>query len=337
MIDPALLESLIPDQIPGLAIGLVTPTSMSTQIAGYRALVPDRELLTIDTRFDLASLTKVVVTTTIILQLIDEGRLSLDTTIQSILPNYIHPVTTIHDVLTHQSGLPADDPAYRQCADAQVLRQFTLTHPLSVQPRSHVIYTDFGFLILGWVIEALEGPLDRVTQRRIAQPLGCSLGFLPKDPMNCAPTEDSPTRGVIRGVVHDGKAFKMNGVAGNAGCFATLGDVCTFVQSFLDGRHRLLGANALSLLRQTHTKGLDHERTLGWYRHDPSCAFGQFVSEDCLFHTGFTGTSITIDFERQIGLVLLTNRVHPHRDNASITPIRNLLHDQVFSKFPVNL
>ena len=337
MIDPALLESLIPDQIPGIAIGVVTPTSVSTHIAGFRALVPEREALTISTRFDMASLTKVVVTTTIILQLIDVGRLSLDTTIQSILPDYIHPQTTIHDLLTHQSGLPADDPAYRQCVDAQALKHFTLTHPLSVQPRTQVIYTDFGFLILGWVIEAVEGPLDQITQRRIAEPLGCTLGFLPRDPLECAPTEVTTARGVIRGIVHDGKAFKMDGVAGNAGCFATLEDLCTFVQSFLDGRYRLLSARSLALLRQTHTKGLDHDRTLGWYRHDPSCAFGQYVSDDCLFHTGFTGTSISIDFERQIGLVLLTNRVHPYRDNASITPIRNRVHDQVFSKFPINL
>ena len=338
MIEPALLQSWIPKHIPGIAIGIVTPDSVSTQIYGDRAWIPEREPLTLDTRFDLASLTKVVVTTTIVLQLIEEGRLSLETTIQSILPDYRHPMTTIHDLLTHQSGLPADDPAYRHCVDATALRQFTLTHPLSVQPRTQVIYTDFGFLILGWVIEALEGPLNLLTQRRIVQPLGLrALGYSPKDPSVCAPTEVTSARGVIRGVVHDGKAFKMGGVAGNAGCFATLDDVCTFVQSFLDGHHRLLLDQSLRVLRQTHTKGLDHVRSLGWYRHDPGFSFGHRVREDCLFHTGFTGTSITIDFKRRIGLVLLTNRIHPSRDNPHITAIRNALHDEVFSSFPLNL
>lgn len=338
MIESAWIESLIPDQIPGIAIGIITPTTITTQYHGFRALIPSREVLTPETRFDLASLTKVVVTTTIVLQLIEEGTLTLDTTIQSILPAFLHPTLTIRDLLTHQSGLPADDPAYRRCIDAQALKQFTLTHPLSVQPRTQVIYTDFGFLILGWVIEALEGPLDQVTQRRIAAPLGLSsFGYLPADPNVCAPTEVTATRGVIRGVVHDGKAFLMNGVAGNAGCFATLSDVCTFVQSFMDKKHRLLNETSIALLRQNHTKGRDHVRSLGWYRHDPSCAFGHFVSEDCLFHTGFTGTSITIDFEQQIGLVLLSNRIHPSRDNPHITAIRNSLHDAIFSKLSRNL
>ena len=334
MIDRSQLEALIPDQIPGIAIGIVTPTSITTEVVGYAALVPQREPLRLQTRFDLASLTKVVITTPIILQLIDEGRLSFSTPIQSILPEYVHAQTTIGDLLTHQSGLPADDPNYKTCKDAAALRHFTLTHPLSVAPRTHVIYTDFGFLILGWVIEALEGPLDAVAKRRIAQPLGCStLGYSPDDPLTCAPTEVSPTRGLIRGVVHDGKAFLMQGVAGNAGCFATLQDVCVFTQSFLDDRQRGVSNASIAQLRQTHTVGLDFKRTWGWYRHDPSCAFGQHVSEDCLFHTGFTGTSITIDFAKHVGLVILTNRIHPTRDNPHITAIRNAVHDAVFSKF----
>jgi CubicO group peptidase (beta-lactamase class C family) len=334
MINPSLLETLIPDQIPGIAVGIVTPTTIATQIVGYSALVPQREPLRANTRFDLASLTKVVITTTILLQLVEEGQLRFSTPIQSILPDFIHPHITVGDLLSHQSGLPADDPHYKTCQDAAALRRFTLTHPLSVEPRTRVIYTDFGFLILGWVIEALEGSLDEVAQRRIAQPLGLTtLGFNPEPALACAPTEVSPTRGVIRGVVHDGKAFVMNGVAGNAGCFATLQDVCRFTQSFLDDRHRLLSKESLAQLRQSHTVGLDFQRTWGWYRHDPSCAFGHYVSDDCLFHTGFTGTSITLDFTKQIGLVILTNRIHPTRDNPHITTIRNTLHDAVFSRF----
>jgi CubicO group peptidase (beta-lactamase class C family) len=334
MIHPSMLETLIPDQVPGIALGIVTPTTITTHVVGYSALVPHREVLKADTRYDLASLTKVVITTTIILQLIDEGRLDFSTPIQAILPAYSHPQTTVGDLLTHQSGLPADDPTYKSCQDAMELRHFTLTHPLSVEPRTRVIYTDFGFLILGWVIEALEGPLDKVAKRRIAQPLGLTtLGYKPEASQVCAPTEVSVTRGVIRGVVHDGKAFLMNGVAGNAGCFATLQDLCVFTQSFLDDRQRLLSKASMAQLRQTHTVGLDFKRTWGWYRHDPSCAFGHQLSEDCLFHTGFTGTSIAIDFTKQVGVVILTNRIHPTRDNPHITAIRNTVHDAVFSEF----
>jgi CubicO group peptidase (beta-lactamase class C family) len=334
MINRTVLEALIPDQIPGIALAVVTPTDITTQVVGYCALIPQREPLRTDTRYDLASLTKVVITTTIVLQLIDEGRLSLSTPVQSILEAFVHPTITIGDLLTHQSGLPADDPHYKTCRTASALKHFTLTLPLQVQPRTKVIYTDFGFLILGWVIEALEGPLDQVALRRVAQPLGLTtLGYLPESAPACAPTEVSPTRGIIRGSVHDGKAFLMNGVAGNAGCFGTIQDLGEFVRSFLDGSHRLLSASSLALLRQTHTEGRDHVRSLGWYRHDASCAFGQFISADCLFHTGFTGTSITIDFEKQVGLVMLTNRIHPSRDNPHITTIRNTVHDAIFSQF----
>lgn len=329
-IDPIWL-----DHVPGIAVGVVTPNTMELQFNGCKAWEPERETLTSDTLYDLASLTKVVFTTTVILQLIEEGRLALTTRIQSILPEYIHPETTVGDLLTHQSGLPADDPAYKQCRDAAALRHFVLSHSLTYTPRTQVVYTDFGFLILGWVIESIEGPLDEVLNRRIKQRLGLrDLCFRPNDPQRCAPTERTTHRGLIRGSVHDGKAYLMGGIAGNAGCFSTLSDLCRFAQSFLDEKYSLLSKTTFDLLRQTHTQGLDHVRTLGWYRHDPSCAFGHLISEDCLFHTGFSGTSIAIDFERQVAVVILTNRVHPLRDNPFIQPIRNSLHDAVFSQFP---
>ena len=333
IIDPVWL-----DKVPGIALGVVTPSTLQTHVVGRRSIEPQPEPLTEDTLFDLASLTKVIFTTTVILQLIEEGRLTLETPIQSILADYVHPQTTIADLLTHQSGLPADDPLYRRCADAQALRTFVLTHPLTYSPNHQVVYTDFGFLILGWVIERLDGPLDEVLHRRINDRLGLTdLCFLPQDPMRCAPTENSAQRGLIRGVVHDGKANKMGGVAGNAGCFSTLHDVCRFAQSFLDGQHRLLSEGSLAVLRQTQTLGLDHVRTYGWYRHDPSCAFGQHMSPDCLFHTGFSGTSIAIDFERQLAVVILTNRIHPSRDNPHIQALRHHLHDAVLTWFDENL
>lgn len=336
--NPLVLDPIWLDRVPGIALGRVSSSTIETQVFGLRAWEPQREPLTLDTLYDLASLTKVVFTTTVILQLIEEGRLELSTRIQTILPDFVHAATTVADLLTHQSGLPADDPNYKHCEDARSLRHFVLTHPLSTAPNTQVIYTDFGFLILGWVIETLDGPLDAVLERRINQRLGIQdLCFRPSDPMRCAPTEITAQRGVIRGIVHDGKAYLNGGLSGNAGCFGSVVALCRFAQSFLDKKEVLLSNTTLKLLRQTHTNGLDHVRTLGWYRHDPSCSFGQFVSADCLFHTGFSGTSITIDFEKDLALVILTNRIHPSRENPHIVALRNTLHDAVFSDISVNL
>jgi CubicO group peptidase (beta-lactamase class C family) len=321
-------EITLAQRVPCIALGFLTSSYTETWISGNRALVPQVEKLTEDTLFDMASLTKVIVTTTLMLKLIEDKRLNLETKVSSLLADFKHTEITVLHLLTHTSGLPADHKGYRDHCGKEALRSFIMDLPLCEDPDSKVIYTDFGFILLGFIIERLMGPLDESAKRFIFDPLKMKdSGYCPVDKNRCAPTENSAQRGLIRGVVHDGKAFCLNQVSGNAGIFSSLKDTLIFTKMILSDDQRVLNNSTKALLHTTYTASLDHQRTLGWYRHDDSCSFGSLASQDVLYHTGFSGTSIYIDFERQLAIVLLTNRVHPHRDNDQIQSIRSMIHD----------
>jgi len=321
-------EMTLAQRVPCIALGFLTSSSIDTWISGNRALVPQMEKLTEDTIFDMASLTKVIVTTTLILKLIEEGHLSLGTKVSAILPDFKHPEITVLHLLTHTSGLAADHKGYKDHCGKEALRSFIMELPLSELPNTKVIYTDFGFILLGFMIEVLMGPIDVCAKKYIFDPLEMKdSAYCPLDRNRCAPTENSAQRGVIRGIVHDGKAFCLGGVSGNAGVFSTLKDTLSFAKSILTDDERLLKNTTKALLHHTYTASLDHQRTLGWYKHDDSCSFGTQASQDILYHTGFSGTSIYIDFERHLAIIVLTNRVHPNRDNEHIQPIRSMIHD----------
>ena len=331
LIQHTLDEITSAQTVPCIALGFLTQTQSEVWISGNQALVPEVEALKRDAQFDLASLTKVVVTTTLILKLVEKGKLSLETPISSILTDFRYPDITVFHLLTHTSGLCADHKGYKDHVGVEALRRFIMDLPLSETPGKRVVYTDFGFILLGWVVEALMGPLDQAAKNEIFEPLGMKdTGYRPADPLRCVPTELSAHRGLIRGVVHDGKANNLGGVSGNAGIFSTIDDLMRFVQSLLFDE-RLLRKLTKTLLRQTHTQGLDFKRTLGWYRKDPTCALGPLVSQDILYHTGFSGTSILIDYEAQSAIVILTNRVHPKRDNDSIQDLRLRLHNLIYT------
>lgn len=336
MIDSVLIQKTLDEftsaqTVPCIALGFFSKDEAQTWISGNRALVPQVEALTPDTLFDLASLTKVVVTTTLILKLIEKGKLKLSDSVASILPDFTHPQITIFHLLTHTSGLLTDQSGYKPYVGKEAMRHFVMALPLTDEPGTKVVYTDIGYLLLGFIIETLWGPLDVLSRQEIFIPLGMKdTGYCPSDPLRCAPTEVSAHRGLIRGVVHDGKAHNLGCVSGNAGIFSTLDDLMKFCQSLLLDE-RLIRNSTKTLLRQTHTSGLDHVRTLGWYRKDPSCALGPLVSEDILYHTGFSGTSILIDFSAQRAIVILTNRIHPTRDNDRIQDLRLQLHTLIYT------
>lgn len=202
--------------------------------------------------------------------------------------------------------------------------------PLSKKWGTQVIYTDFGFILLGLIIEYFMGPLDEIAKAIIFEPLGMNdTRYCPSDTQRCAPTEDHPQRGLIKGIVHDGKAFCMGQVSGNAGLFSTLSDTMTFAKMMLTQDERVLRNSSKALLHTSYTEKLNLNRTLGWFRYDPSWSFGPLVSQDVLYHTGFSGTSIYIDFNHQLAIVILTNRVHPTRDNDKIQAVRIRLHNLI--------
>lgn len=273
------------------------------------------------TIYDLASLTKVVGTTTAAMILFDEGRLDLDSPVSRYIPEFgggTRDLVTVRHLLTHRSGLPAGRELWRIASSASHARQIVLSTPLACPPGACFIYSDLGADVLGWVVEAVSGlRLDMYLTERVFKPLGMNdTYFNPPDSVRhrIAPTEVAPPRGYpVRGEVHDENAFALGGVAGHAGLFSTAADLAVFAQMMLNGGSyddvRIVSDSTVALF----TKRAAGTRALGWDTADGQGGSGEYLTEAAYGHTGFTGTSMWIDPEREMFVVLLTNRVHAAR------------------------
>jgi CubicO group peptidase (beta-lactamase class C family) len=279
------------------------------------AVLPDRTI------YDLASLTKVIGTTTAAMILYDEGKLDLDERVTHYLPAFSggnKDLVTVRELLEHRSGLPAGRDLWRHAHTPEEAKQLVLETPLEYRPDHGQIYSDLGADVLGWVIEAISGvPLDRFLTDRVFQPLGMNdTEFRPADSLvyRIAPTEVSPPRGYpLQGEVHDENAYALGGVAGHAGLFGTASDLAVFAQMMLDGgtyNGARIVADSTVRLFTTRASG---DRALGWEVADGTHGAGNYLSSDAYGHTGFTGTSIWIDPDREMFVILLTNRVHAPR------------------------
>jgi CubicO group peptidase (beta-lactamase class C family) len=273
------------------------------------------------TIYDLASLTKVVGTTTALMVLYDEGKIALDAPVAQYLPDFTGGAkdrVTIRMLLEHRSGLPAGRDIWRMAATPTEARAVVISTPLACDPGRCYEYSDLGADILGFVVESVSGQrLDEFLSQRVWQPLGMTdTYFLPADSLRprIAPTELAPPRGYpLRGEVHDENAFALGGVAGHAGLFSTAADLSVFAQMMLNGGEyngtRIVADSTVALF----SKRAAGTRALGWDTCGGSGSCGQYLGEDAYGHTGFTGTSLWIDPERDMFVVLLTNRVHDAR------------------------
>ncbi|MGA9868334.1 MAG: serine hydrolase [Acetobacteraceae bacterium] len=305
-IDP--LADAVAQRLPGAVLGLVTESGdRAVHVVGDAQREPERVAMRRGTWFDLASLTKVLFTTPIILRLADQGRITLDDPLASVIPDLrqydlgaLERRLTFRQCLAHQTHLPAVEPLYTYGQDQVTLRAFILQRAWTAGP---AVYSDINFILLGIAIERLTGhPLGE-------QIVPDGFSFHP-DPAVCAATERCTWRGrVLRGEVHDENAFALGGAAGHAGLFATIDGV-------LDAALELLGGSepALAAIRTRHSP----TRTLGWEARHAGWSGGDACSEATIGHTGFTGTGLWIDFNRGVAWALLTNRVHPtrHRDSG---------------------
>lgn len=290
---------------------------------------PDR------TVYDIASLSKVVGTTTAVMLLVEDGRMSLDDPVQAYLPEftgYNKDRVTIRHLLTHTSGLPAGSDGAGPTPEETVLRLMRV--PLQHAPGMHVEYSDVGFVILFAAAERAAGePLYRLLDRRVFEPLGMvSTGYVMGEGcMRCAGT--SRTRGdAFRGRVHDPISRRLGGVAGNAGLFSTAHDLARFAAMMANGG-TLEGVTIFrpATVRQfTARQPGTGTRALGW--DTPGApgtgAFGSRISDRSFGHTGFTGTSIWIDPERGTWVVLLANRTYEEGPNR-MQALRRTVHDRV--------
>ena len=273
------------------------------------------------TIYDLASLTKVVGTTTAIMVLYDQGKVRLDDPVSIYVPEFSggeKDRVTVRMLLEHRSGPPAGRDLWRIAHSPEEARAAVIATPLGCEPGRCYEYSDLGADMLGFVVESASGErLDQFLAERVFQPLGMTDTFFrPADSLKTrvAPTEVAPPRGYpLQGEVHDENAYALGGVAGHAGLFSTAADLAVFAQMMLNGGEyngtRIVADSTVALF----TKRAAGTRALGWDTCAGSGGCGQYLGEDAYGHTGFTGTSLWLDPDRDMFVVLLTNRVHEAR------------------------
>jgi CubicO group peptidase (beta-lactamase class C family) len=368
-VDDRVLRGIADSVAPGAALAVARHGKL-VRLRGYGRLDwdPASVAVTPFSLYDIASLTKVVGTATAVMILSSEGLLGLDDPVVRYLPEFARgdprkADITVRDLLLHRGGLPPFEPFYDEVDGLDQMKEAVYDLPLASPPRAHAEYSDIGFMVLGWVVEAASGePLASFVDRRIMEPLGMSdTGYTPDsaERARIAPTE----RGTayrpyhIRGEVHDENAHAMGGVAGHAGLFATAQDLAVFAAvmasggmlercDYVAGAGTPCGATSIPIRTRmwdgaavrafttrvgegTTPSGEPSSWALGWDTPSGASTAGDYFSERSFGLTGFTGTSIWIDPELDLFVVLLTNRVNPTRENTRHAAFRRELHDLV--------
>jgi CubicO group peptidase (beta-lactamase class C family) len=295
----------------------------------------------LDTIFDLASLTKVMATTPLVMRAIIEGRLTLDSKVGEFLDGWADDdrrEVRVRQLLDHSSGLPAHRKFWESCRGRLEYERALRTVPLERPPGAASVYSDLGFMVLGFMVEMAAGaPLD--TQfAALRRAWDGATTFNPSRTLldRIAPTEyDAGRGGAIHGDVHDENARALGGVAGHAGLFGTAGDVGSFARLVLSTFHgeTVLGRPSLMRTFTTQSQVPSSSRALGWDTMRPTSSCGSLMSADAVGHTGFTGTSLWIDHARDLYVVLLTNRIHPTRANDAHIALRPNVHDAIVTAF----
>lgn len=314
-INEILKEMIETRVICGASWAFVSGEGFELHCRGRRGAIEPycREELLPGMYYDLASLSKVVGTTSRILQMVEAGVLCLDTPVCRILPDFRYPEVTAANLLLHNSGLMAEVIDKEQLTAETIVRRVYET-PQLFPCGEKFVYSDTGFILLGLIIQALDGTaLEESLRDHVFRPLGMShTSYLTDTERGIyVPTECTERRSCICGEVHDSKAYLL-GQSGSAGLFSTLDDLAVFAWHYLNRSEKLFGPGTYELLEQTEVSG----RTYGWSRE---------YGEGTLYHTGFTGTSMLLDLKRRRAMILLTNRIHPDRSNTEFLERRKQL------------
>lgn len=366
LIDDAVARRVIPGAV--LAAGIGTPDPLLLHVAGFaQDDSAARRPMSADTLFDLASLTKVVATLPCVLRLVAAGQVSLDSAVQTYLPGFDGPgkdAVTVRQLLTHTSGLPDSRRYYEYLHEPAAVRAAALAEPLVAAPGTRVCYSDVGFIALGELCAAVAGcGLDRLVLELVSAPMGMAdTGFRPAGELAGRAASTEPIAGVAKtGTVHDENAEALGGVAGHAGLFGTAADLSRYAAAWAAGDSALavslelpgwLRAEALrcqtegmpGVTRPADAKSATaaqpraaapeprrDRRGLGWgLRHDRWDNMGDGWPSSGAGHTGFTGTSLSVDPASGLWAVLLTNAVHFGRGpEHSVVGLRKLVHAAV--------
>jgi CubicO group peptidase (beta-lactamase class C family) len=342
-IDSIVAVALTERAAPGASVA-VGRFGRLVHLRGYGTLdyAAGSPAVTATTLYDLASLTKVVATTTLAMILEEEHKLDLDRPVHLYLPEFNaadKAAITPRMLLTHSGGLEAGAPLYlKHRGRAEFLEQIN-ARPVRATPGTTTVYSDWDMVVLQAVIERIAGvPLDRFAYERLFLPLGMDdTRFVPDTAdatlrQRIAPTAiDTSRGGLLQGTVHDGNAWAIGGVAGHAGLFASARELATFAQMLLNGGS-YNGTHILSpttIARWTARQSATSTRSLGWDTPAPGSSAGMYFSPRSFGHTGFTGTSIWIDPERSVFVVLLMNRVNSHGTSTRHAQLRRDLADAV--------
>jgi CubicO group peptidase (beta-lactamase class C family) len=316
---------------------------------------PYSPLTAVDTIFDLASLTKVLATATLAMRAVDESRIAIDDPVVRWLPRWRgtdREAVTVRHLLTHSSGLSAYLPFYRDYAGRAEFEEAICALPLEYEPDSRSVYSDLGFMLLGFILETAaphypdfsgaRGAFD--PRRRLADQFHRVARYVTSDPLafnpprqwrrRAAPTEVDEWRGrLLTAEVHDENCWALGGAAGHAGLFGTAAAVGAFARAIM---RTMAGEPILALPETMHAFATrctvpNSSRALAWDTMLPTSSCGTRMSPTAIGHTGFTGTSLWIDWEHNTYIVFLTNRVHPTRANQAIRTIRPRVHDAIIA------
>jgi serine-type D-Ala-D-Ala carboxypeptidase len=300
-----------------------------------------------DTVFDLASVSKVVATTSMAMVLYQRGLLDLEAPVVAVVPEFGRNKPRCRDVtfrmlLAHSSGLPAYEKLFLRAPTREELLAAAFGTSLIADPGARAEYSDIGFIILDIALERIaDETLDRFCQREIFGPLGMTqTTFNPPAPSRAAipPTADDQTfrHRVIQGEVQDENAGVLGGVAGHAGVFSSAADLAVFAHAMLSGGRPILRPETLALFTQRESSPAGTSRALGWDTPSSPSQSGKYFSPRSFGHLGYTGTSLWIDPERQLSVTLLTNRTWPDCQNQAIKEVRPRFHDAVVKALEKN-
>lgn len=325
---------------PGAWAAVGTPDGIVAMYGAGQLDSADATRPDANTVWDLASLTKVIGTTSAVARLVADGAVALDTPVVRYLPQWTArgaERVSVRHLLTHSSGLPAWRALYKEAATRdEALTQVFATAPDTL-PGVRFVYSDLGFILLGQLVERVSGStLADFESRQIFGPLGMrETRFLPPTDWlaRTAPTERDPWRQRhLRGEVHDENAHRLGGISGHAGLFSTGRDLVRFARMYLNGGQldgvRVLDSATLAAFTRVQDSTVSR-RALGWETPTGGNSAGRRLSARAFGHTGFTGTSLWMDPEQQLFVLLLTNRVNPTRESRGIGAVRTALADAV--------
>jgi uncharacterized protein YbbC (DUF1343 family)/CubicO group peptidase (beta-lactamase class C family) len=343
-VDSIIQQAIADHNIPGAVLVVGHDGKIIYRKAyGARSLEPRRELMTVDTIFDMASLTKVVATTTAVMQLVELGKVRLNDPVTKYLPDFAQngkEDITIRQLLTHYSGLAPDIELTPAFDSKESAFRLAFSEAPTQAPGSGFIYSDTNFIMLGALVEKMSGEtLDVYTAKRVFQPLKMThTRFLPPAAWKpkIAPTEYDEHEHMLRGVVHDPRAQRMGGVAGHAGLFSTGDDLAKFAQALLNGGDGILSSLAVTKMTQPEQPpSAPVLRGFGWDIDSPfSSNRGDFLPVGSYGHTGFTGTSMWIDPTTNSYIILLTNSVHP-RGKGNAVGLRVKVATEIAAALPL--